>query len=969
MKKIVILFSLFSTLAHAADDTLGVKRWSPFPVKVNKLKQCMIDLGGSWYFNPSPEKGFEKALNVNEFWSKIQVPGEWVMQGFTVKPGTWAGYSRSFEIPADWKNERIKIRCDAVYSESDLYINGQKAGYHLGGFTPFEFDITGFVKAGSTAVITIKVRNESIADSLASGSRYAVHQLGGITRKIQLVAVPDVNLSLFHATTLFDKQYANAVLKTEIQVANESSDPVKKTSLFFELLKAGSNEIVVSKRITQEETLQPGNILNKTIEIPVERPKKWDPEHPYLYTFRLTLEANGKTEVTERKIGFRQIEVRNNKLYVNNMPVKTRGVCRHEVSPLRGRSLSGDQWKEDVQIFIEGNVNFIRTSHYPPAEEFINACDSLGMFVEAEAPFCWANETEVPEALYKAAILDQTMDMVNQLKSHPSILTWSLANESQEAYKKYFRKSGELVKAFDPSRPRIYEQYGNEQEDGELELSNQHYPGPKGPSQYANNKRPMSFGEYSHLNAYNRLELLTDPGIRDAWGIGLNNMWEKMYAAPSLLGGALWAGIDDTFILPDGKVVGYGTWGPIDGWRRRKPEFWHMKKIYSPVKISITGNYRSDSIQMLIENRLLFSNLNECTLQWKAGKYSGILQPSIPAGNKSLISIKINGQLRESDTLFMDVFDPRKILIDQYAFEVVPEIKEEARQQQNNISEIIYTKTAASVTAGIAGFNIVLDKRSGAVNIIENDGKRQIAQLGQLIMLPLNGDGRGTQMTGEVHDFKPITDPCRNRVVKKIEFTALPEKFDITVYDDYDEASGFVRYEITGDNRVAATYRYTVKADINPRQWGLCFTAAEDFNTLSWKRNGLWNYYPADHIGRLSGKADALSAAPVSGPAGPVQLPAVSWSQDRNELGTNDFRSTKMNITEGALQCRNSSIKIISDGSQHLRAWKEGSATRLLIAGYSNLGAERFFRGHAERFDKPLKQGDVIGNTVHLSFQ
>lgn len=965
MKKIFLGLLLLTGMARAADTTLNIHRLSPIPVD-REGAGMRLNLGGNWQFNPAPAVNFEQAERIQHEGKPIQVPGEWVMQGFNVQPGTWAAYWRNFTVPSNWAGQRIKLRCDAIYSACELFINGKKIGDHLGGFTPFEIDITGAANPGQSAQLVIKVKNESIADSLASGSQYAVHPLGGITRKIYLVAMPAVNVSLFHAVTTFDTAYKNAVLHTEVEIANESAENIQDASLLFELLAPGSHEVVFSQKIAVAALKKQSTPHRQTFAFPVTAPVKWDPEHPRLYTYRLSVSSAAGTETVQRAIGFRQIEVRGNRVFVNNQPIKLRGACRHEIDPVHGRVLTGDDWVRDVQLFIEENVNYIRTSHYPPPEELVHACDSLGMFLEVEAPFCWADGTRVPDEQYQAAIIAPTLDMVNFFKSDPAVLDWSIANESQDAYDAYFKRSAALVHALDSTRPRVYNQYGEEADNKELEMANFHYPGPGGPSKYYNNSRPVVFNEYAHLNAYNRLELATDPGVRDAWGIGFKNMWEKMYAAPAILGGCIWAGIDDTFILPDGTMVGYGSWGPIDDWRRRKPEFWHVKKTYSPVQVRLAGNYRDGKIKLVVENRMLFSNLSECTLAWHAGRAGAGLHPSIAQAQTDTVTLFINQPLHTADTLYVDVWDTRQVLIDQYAFAVVPAVTTTGKPVAS-LSKISYQDSGDELAASWPKGRLRVDKQTGAIQLLPSGSANAVINLGSLMLLPLNPEGRGTQMTGAAQDFPLFSDVCADHVAGSLQYQAAGNQLTVEVQDEYAAANGFTQYTFSADGHIRIHYRYTVKHDINPRQWGLVLSLQGGFDQLEWQRKGLWNYYPADHIGRLQGSARAISNAVISGPAGPAVKPSWPWNMDRSEAGTNDFRSTKMYITRAALSNDKVTLRVNSNGAQSIRAWKLQQATQLLIAGYSNLGDERFFRGHAEKFDRPLKQGDIIEDTIELS--
>jgi len=970
MKRFKLLAALFvlGSTAQAQIQKISYTTAEQQIFKLNRISPAgsaqakKISLDGTWQFSAD--------INSSPCDKNIQVPGEWVMQGFEVKKRAFAGYKRTFEIPVDWKNKRVKLRFDAVFSEAEIWLNGKKTASHLGGFTPFEIDINNFVKWNGSNELLVKVKSDSKADSLASASEYAVHPLGGISRKVYLMGIAQVNFAYADVKTILDKNYENATLSTDVIIANEQEGKAADLTVKAELYKAdGASK--VAEKVIQVKGINKGEHLQQNISFDVIKPAKWDPEHPNLYVLKLSIVQGDKLEdVITKSIGFRQIEVRGNRVFVNNMPVKLRGVCHHETMPLRGRSVNDNMWEKDVQLFREGNVNYIRTSHYPPAEELVDACNRLGMFLEVEAPFCWAHNTSVTAdtEVYQTLLVDQTMDMMNYFRSDPSVLIWSLGNESLK-YKEYFKETGKLVKQFDPTRPRNFSQWGPDADEGDLEIANHHYPGPTGPEKYNNYKRPVVFDEYVHLNAYNRLELVTDPGVRDAWGIGFEAMWEKMYKTDAVLGGAIWAAIDDTFFLPNGKTVGYGTWGPLDGWRREKPEYWHMKKIYSPVKVKLVSNWDNGKVAVELENRLLFSNLNECKIEWNLAGESGRITADLKRNGKTTAIVAIDKKPSSTDKMTIKVYDPRGVLIDIYQFAVVPTINQMASLVKTTRQPWNYTQNGATLTAKNGSMQVNFNTTSGDIEQVTNNGKNVWNTGTRLMVLPLTGEGNGVQMTGDNKKFDPFTDVCKNRVVKEIKLDKRENGFVVSVADVYSEATGTTTYSFLANGVVNIAYKYTIKKDVNPRQWGLVFGLPATFQELDWSRNALWDYYPANHIGRPIGKTRLMSDTEVSGPAGPSTLPTTPWSLDRNDLGTNDFRSTKMYINNAKLTNGTSTFDVLANGMQHIRAWKEGQGIKALVAGYSNMGTERFFRDHAAKMDRPLKVGDIIEDNISIQLK
>ena len=194
MKHIKLLvFFIASTVLLAQGQTKQENKspdtfsWGSVPKEVSGIKQSKIDLNGKWKFNPAPQGSFWKKYRVND-WKEINVPGEWLMQGFEVEPNSKAAYFKEFNVPADWKNKSIYLRCDAVFSKANIWVNGKSAGRHIGPMLAFELEVTELLKYGSSNKLAIGITAETMSDTLMSGTQYAAHQLGGILRKIYEVS-------------------------------------------------------------------------------------------------------------------------------------------------------------------------------------------------------------------------------------------------------------------------------------------------------------------------------------------------------------------------------------------------------------------------------------------------------------------------------------------------------------------------------------------------------------------------------------------------------------------------------------------------------------------------------------------------------------------------------------------------------------------------------------------------------------
>ena len=955
--------------SYKVDTAVNVEEVLPVyalkPSQVAGVYKPTISLNGVWRFNERPASDFYRTKVQGDDWKSIMVPGEWVMQGFEVDSAAYAGYQTAFTLPKDWDGQLIKLRFDGVSSESVVFLNGKEVGSHLGGMTAFELDITKFVQPGEN-ILSLKVRNESMANMLGSLTQYAAHPIGGITRKVTLMALPKVHVSDLRIETDFDSLYRDAQLKTYLTVKNDGNTPKKGVRL-----KMSVDGLPVSIEQTLPE-IPAGASWSGWVTGQFASPQKWDNEHPHLYSLKMELRDGEQTlEVVEKRFGFREVQIDGNRLLVNGVPVKLRGVCRHEVHPLTGRVLTPELVRRDVQLYRDANCNFIRTSHYPPCEEFIEACDEMGMFVEVEAPICWIGHHgggldwggtlnyRNPE--YYTYVLQANMEMIHFYRNHPSVIFWSMANESY--WNEHFAQVEVYVEKADRTRPHAFhdQAYGGFNNQGSTApIANIHYPGPDGYKVAAKSERPMTYGEYCHLNVYNRSEVVTDPGVRSDWALALAPTWENMYKTPGVLGGSIWSGIDDIFQLPNGDAVGYGPWGPIDGWRRPKPEYWDMKKVYSPIRVTTKSLQPSANFTLSVENRYGFTDLNELRVHWQYGGQSGTSFVSCRPGESAQFSIPVS-QSESAHTLHLSFVDPRGFVADEYAIPV-------GEQVQNRVNEPVQEKTRLKEKKNmyvVTGKDFVCEvsRSSGQILSMRKAGKEMICGGPWLMALPLTSGGCYPNHNANTPVFNDI---CSEWKVENTSAEKNGEDVVISVTGSYKEFKGSYQLHVNASGLMSVSYSFEALKDVDPRQWGLVFEAPRTFEKTFWRRDGLWTVYPQDHISRPVGEANLFySGLPAT--MNPRVEPSWPWSYDFNELGSGDFRSTRRNIWYAGLRDQaKDEIVVPSNGKQHWRSWLEKDRIRFLVADFASPGAEIFLSSYYAPYRKPIKTGDTISGNIKV---
>ncbi|MGM9804491.1 MAG: glycoside hydrolase family 2 TIM barrel-domain containing protein [Muribaculaceae bacterium] len=838
------------------------------PLSVQQVSNAALSLNGKWQFR----------IDEHSSWAKIDVPGEAAMQGFGIKHDTPFYYQREVKVPRDFAGKTVILRFDGVYGHAMLFVNGKQVREHHGGFTRWETDVTRYVKPGKSNKVMLVV--EDRIDDISYASGYAHHPIGGILRGVTLFALPQSHLRNVAVDASLTSDFSRGVLAFSGNYVGTSD-----AELQLVLRDAASREVASHTAVVKPGDAQCG--------INVPDVNKWDAEHPYQYTLEVRLCQDGKTLMHfNRMVGFRNITVDGSRLLVNGKPVKLRGACRHDIHPTLGRSITRQLDSLDVVLFKQANMNFVRTSHYPPSEDFVEFCDRYGIYVECESAVCFVNthrqRNYAPAAsnndpAFASKYMSQLQEMVSTFRSHPSVLIWSLGNESD--YGSNFKASYDYVKQTDASRPVIYSYPGLAQKHGAkiFDILSMHYPGVEGNMEqygmitrgFQGHNIPALFDEWAHPACYTYATLRDDPNIREFWGKSLDMMWSGVFASDGALGGAIWGYIDETFSIPAlkagapfwkefartakpegyrGDCVGYGEWGIVDVWRRLKPEFWGTKKAYSPVRVlntHVADFTPGAQITLTVHNRFDHTNLNEIKASFTFhNERHDVSIPSIEPHQKGLLLLP-GQQWAQGDSLSLQFYAPDGMLIDSYCITVGD--AQVNMPQGLAASTLTVDETADNLVVKGGSFTVPFSKSTGMMVNAAAGGETVIAG-GPYLNVYVNLNHLSGAEVRKIADHIAV-DHSQWKLGSISHSRRGNDAVGVRVCGTYGDVDVQFDYVITSRGEISIDYTANGLPNGYLRESGVMFNMPQTAGWVQWQRRGYWDSYP-EHS--MSGNEGAI---------------------------------------------------------------------------------------------------------------
>ncbi|MGO4381455.1 beta-galactosidase subunit alpha [Pseudoduganella sp. RAF53_2] len=608
-----------------------------------------LSLSGSWrfaYFGHPLEVPAQFYSEYMENWGEIAVPGMWQMQGhgqlqytddgmpFPVDPpyvpssNPTGAYQCRWTLGPEWRGERVILRFDGVETYFEIYVNGSYAGMSKGSRLAAEFDITALLAEGQN-LLSVRVLQWADSSYLEDQDMWWT---AGIFRDVYLIGKGAIHLQDVCVQTRFDEACSDARLSCAIAVSAAAGWQVEWT------LYDGNHAVQRGA----------GNTL--AWETAVSAPRQWNAEDPYLYRLEISLydEARLLLEVVPLRVGFREVKVRDGLMLVNGHYLKLHGVNRHDNDHLRGRAVAMARVEQDIVLMKQHNINSVRTAHYPNDPRFYELCDQYGLFVMAETDVEThgfvnvGNLSQVTDdPAWEAAFVDRIERHVHAQKNHPSIIIWSLGNES--GYGCNIHAMAARCREIDPTRLIHYE------EDRDAEVCD------VVSTMYSRVQMMNAFGEYPMDKPRILCEYAHAMGNGPG---GLSEYQAVMDRHPHLQGHYVWEWCDHAILRPEvpGRAFyafggDYGDYpnsgnfccdGLIYPDQRPGPGLREYKQVIAPVKVRAVD---AAAGRLEVENRYWFSSLDGISLliETKADGEKLDMQcvklPSVPPGGRLEIDI------------------------------------------------------------------------------------------------------------------------------------------------------------------------------------------------------------------------------------------------------------------------------------------------------------------------------------------
>jgi len=759
----------------------------------------VASLNGEWQFKIKPRpQAITESDFTNEGWSSIQVPGNWTMQGYgkphytnvimpfpQVPPhvpeeNPTGIYQRTFTVADSWQGRRVVLHFGGCEGVLYVALNGQAVGLSKDARTPAEFDLTTLIHWGQTNTLTVVVVQWSDASFVEDQDQW---WQAGLQRDVYLYSTATAYLQDVFALADLVNDYRDGNLQVKVKVSLAGAGYTGEVTA---QLYDGAGQSLFNVPLRADlgtKATELGLEAQVTLTQTVRRPKIWSAETPYLYTLVVTLTAqNAEQPLTESvacKVGFRKVEIRGGQLLVNGRRITIRGVNRHDHDELTGSAVTPAAMEADIRLMKQFNFNAVRTSHYPNNPYWLDLCDRYGLYVIDEANIeAHAFYHEVSrDPRYTPAFVERVSNMVQRDKNHPSIILWSLGNES--GYGPNHDSAAGWVRRFDPSRPLHYEgaisggpkawQGGEHATDIVCPMYPQiadivHW------AQTSHTTRPMILCEYSHA-------------MGNSNG-SLSDYWAAFERYPALQGGFIWEWMDHGIrqTAPNGEPYwAYGgdfgdepndanfvTDGLINPDRWPHPAMQEFKYLAQPARVEAVNLKRG---QIRILNKQDFASLNGLKGEWEltvAGK--PIRKGTLPAlniapGQSQTVTLKL-GPVPTPGESFINVrfYQREATLWAPAGYQVgwaqlalpVAKAKPKAHPQAKQ-SAVTAIANEQTITLQAGAIKVVFDKTSGVLTEYGRAGCSLIEQGPRLNIWRAATDNDGLKLRTQPGDGKALT--------------------------------------------------------------------------------------------------------------------------------------------------------------------------------------------------------------------